>query len=98
MHEHKVWLWLDNFTMYSCQVEVRGAVLLVMEVSRLLGLEDCEMANKEQLHLLRLLTPITKLYTAKQVLLLILHWFAWFPFQIQIQLGMKGHKFTIPII
>jgi len=48
-------------------VETRAAFLLTMEVSRLLGLQECNEASGVELQLLRLLTPITKLYTAKQV-------------------------------
>ena len=38
-----------------------------MEVSLLLGKQECNEASDVDLQLLRLLTPITKLYTAKQV-------------------------------
>lgn len=38
-----------------------------MEVGRLLGKQECNKASDVELQLLRLLTPITKLYTAKQV-------------------------------
>ncbi|KXJ28911.1 acyl-CoA dehydrogenase family member 11 [Exaiptasia diaphana] len=55
-------------TLARLEVEVRGSFLLLMELSRLLGLDDCKMANEEQLNLLRLLTPISKLYTAKQAM------------------------------
>jgi len=48
-------------------VETRAAFLLTMEVSRLLGKQECNEASDVELQLLRLLTPITKLYTAKQV-------------------------------
>ena len=49
------------------QVETRAAFLLTMEVSRLLGKQECNEASDVELQLLRLLTPIAKLYTAKQV-------------------------------
>lgn len=49
------------------QVETRAAFLLSMEVARLLGKQDCNEASDVETQLLRLLTPITKLYTAKQV-------------------------------
>ena len=49
------------------QVETRAAFLLTMEVSRLLGKQECNEASDVDLQLLRLLTPIAKLYTAKQV-------------------------------
>ncbi|XP_015672936.1 acyl-CoA dehydrogenase family member 11-like [Protobothrops mucrosquamatus] len=40
--------------------------LLVMELARLLGLEETKMATEQEKHMLRLLTPLAKLYTAKQ--------------------------------
>ena len=49
------------------QIECRGALYLVLELSRLLGLEETNEANEEDQLLLRLLMPVTKLYTAKQV-------------------------------
>ncbi|XP_048582905.1 acyl-CoA dehydrogenase family member 11 [Nematostella vectensis] len=55
-------------TIAKLQVELRAAFLLVMEVVRLLGLEECSMATECDKHLLRLLTPIAKLYTAKQAI------------------------------
>ncbi|CAI9598619.1 unnamed protein product [Staurois parvus] len=53
-------------TMARMEVEARGAFLLLMEVARLLGLEETNMATEQDQHLLRLLTPIAKLYTGKQ--------------------------------
>lgn len=55
------------FNFYSIQLETRAAFLLTMEVGRLLGKQECNEASDVELQLLRLLTPITKLYTAKQV-------------------------------
>lgn len=55
-------------TMARMEVEARGAFLLLMEVARLLGLEETNMATEQDQHLLRLLTPIAKLYTGKQAL------------------------------
>lgn len=49
------------------QVETRGAFLLVMDVCRLLGREESGVATQLDTHLLRLLTPVVKLYTGKQV-------------------------------
>ena len=48
-------------------MEARAAFLLVMEVSRLLGREETGVASPMDRHLLRLLTPVLKLYSAKQV-------------------------------
>ncbi|XP_078467763.1 acyl-CoA dehydrogenase family member 11-like isoform X1 [Lampetra fluviatilis] len=53
-------------TLARMEVEARGAFLLVMEVARLLGLEEVGDATPRQRLLLRLLTPLAKLYTAKQ--------------------------------
>lgn len=54
--------------MPSClKVETRAALLLVMDVCRLLGREESGTATQLDANLLRLLTPVTKLYTGKQV-------------------------------
>lgn len=58
-------------TMARMEVQARGAFLLLMEVARLLGLEETNMATEQDQHLLRLLTPITKLYTGKQAISII---------------------------
>ncbi|XP_075069286.1 acyl-CoA dehydrogenase family member 11-like [Mixophyes fleayi] len=55
-------------TLARMEVEARGAFLLLMEVSRLLGLEETNMATEQDQHLLRLITPIAKLYTGKQAI------------------------------
>lgn len=49
------------------QVETRAAFLLVMDVCRLLGGEESGLATQLDRDLLRLLTPVVKLYTGKQV-------------------------------
>lgn len=53
-------------TLARMEVETRGAFLLVMEVCRLLGREESGTATQLDTHLLRLLTPVVKLYTGKQ--------------------------------
>lgn len=58
-------------TLARMEVQVRGAFLLVMEISRLLGLEETNTATTEDQHMLRLLTPIGKLYTGKQAVAVI---------------------------
>ncbi|XP_040272629.1 acyl-CoA dehydrogenase family member 11-like isoform X1 [Bufo bufo] len=58
-------------TMAHMEVQARGAFLLLMEVARLLGLEETNMATEQDQHLLRLLTPITKLFTGKQAIAVI---------------------------
>ncbi|XP_012819170.1 novel acyl-CoA-dehydrogenase protein isoform X1 [Xenopus tropicalis] len=55
-------------TMARMEVEARGAFLIMMEISRLLGLEETNMATEQDQLLLRLLIPVTKLYTGKQAL------------------------------
>ncbi|KAL7986750.1 hypothetical protein Chor_013033 [Crotalus horridus] len=54
-------------TLARMEVQVQGAFLLVMELARLLGLEETKMATEQEKLMLRLLTPLAKLYTAKQV-------------------------------
>ena len=56
-----------RFNLNIAQVETRAAFLLTMEVGRLLGKQECNEASDVELQLLRLLTPIAKLYTAKEV-------------------------------
>ncbi|XP_032435332.1 acyl-CoA dehydrogenase family member 11 [Xiphophorus hellerii] len=53
-------------TLARMEVETRAAFLLVMDVCRLLGREESGLASQLDLHLLRLLTPVVKLYTGKQ--------------------------------
>ncbi|XP_061762429.1 acyl-CoA dehydrogenase family member 11-like [Nerophis ophidion] len=53
-------------TLARMEVETRGAFLLVMDVCRLLGREESGVATQLDAHLLRLLTPVVKLYTGKQ--------------------------------
>ncbi|XP_028269275.1 acyl-CoA dehydrogenase family member 11 isoform X2 [Parambassis ranga] len=53
-------------TLARMEVETRGAFLLVMDVCRLLGREENGVATQLDTHLLRLLTPVVKLYTGKQ--------------------------------
>ncbi|XP_068268652.1 acyl-CoA dehydrogenase family member 11-like [Nyctibius grandis] len=53
-------------TIARMEVQTRGAFLLVMEIVRLLGLVETNMASEQDQLLLRLLIPVTKLYTGKQ--------------------------------
>ncbi|XP_070619117.1 acyl-CoA dehydrogenase family member 11-like isoform X1 [Erythrolamprus reginae] len=53
-------------TLARMEVQTQAAFLLAMEVARLLGLEETKEATEQEKHLLRLLTPLAKLYTAKQ--------------------------------
>jgi putative acyl-CoA dehydrogenase len=55
-------------TLADMQLEFRAGFLLAFRVVELLGKEECETATKSELQLLRLLTPVAKLYTAKQAI------------------------------
>lgn len=48
-------------------MEARGAASLVFELARLLGHEEVGIATEREILLLRLLVPVMKLYTGKQV-------------------------------
>jgi len=53
-------------TLAGLQAEFEGAFLLAFRVVELLGREEAEEISEEETHLLRILTPIVKLTTAKQ--------------------------------
>ncbi|XP_071482238.1 acyl-CoA dehydrogenase family member 11-like [Diadema antillarum] len=53
-------------TLSRMEVESRGALALLMESARLLGRQENGLATEEDTNLLRLATPIFKLYTGKQ--------------------------------
>ncbi|KAG8146164.1 hypothetical protein E2320_012547 [Naja naja] len=55
-------------TLTRMEVQTQAAFLLAMELARLLGLEETKMATEQEKHMLRLLTPLAKLYTAKQAI------------------------------
>ena len=55
-------------TIAQMDVQSRGATILVLEMARHLGLSDCGKSIVHEEHLLRLMTPIAKLYTAKQAI------------------------------
>ena len=57
---------LHMHTLAGMEVETRAAMALVLELARLLGLQENGKASKNDKLVFRLLTPITKLYTAKQ--------------------------------
>ncbi|MCB0408367.1 MAG: acyl-CoA dehydrogenase family protein [Bdellovibrionales bacterium] len=57
-------LFINVFTKMNCQLYASAS--LTFEVARLLGKEETHQANSDEKYLLRLLTPITKLFTAKQ--------------------------------
>lgn len=53
-------------TLATLEAAYAGALLLTLRVAELLGREECGVATADELALLRLLTPVAKLYTAKQ--------------------------------
>jgi hypothetical protein len=53
-------------TLAEMELETRAATLLVAHASVLLGKEESNVHSKEEGSILRLLTPLAKLYTAKQ--------------------------------
>ncbi|KTD56448.1 acyl-CoA dehydrogenase family protein [Legionella shakespearei] len=58
-------------TLAMMQVEFEGAFHLVFHAVELLGKEELNEASKEEQAILRLLTPLIKLYTAKQAIALV---------------------------
>lgn len=53
-------------TLTALECETRGATLMVLHAAALLGRDETGVASETERKLLRLLTPVTKLYTAKQ--------------------------------
>ena len=53
-------------TLTELEVEVRGSLLMLLESARLLGLQECGLASEHQRHLLRIISPLLKLWTGKQ--------------------------------
>lgn len=57
---------LHAATLATLRAASAGALLLGLRVAELLGREECGVATDDELALLRLLTPVAKLYTARQ--------------------------------
>ncbi|HET7570470.1 MAG TPA: acyl-CoA dehydrogenase family protein [Gammaproteobacteria bacterium] len=55
-------------TLADLEAEHAGAFYLAFEMARLLGRDECDEANDADKGLLRLMTPVVKLYTAKQAI------------------------------
>ena len=55
-------------TLADMQLELRAAFLLAFRVVELLGKEESGEASEPEMHLLRFLIPVAKLYTAKQAI------------------------------
>jgi len=53
-------------TLAALEVELHGSTVLEMHCASLLGAEDCGEASADDVAELRLLTPLAKLYTARQ--------------------------------
>ena len=49
------------------EAETRGCMALMLDLARQMGLEDCGKIGEEDRLLLRLMTPVAKMYTAKAV-------------------------------
>ncbi|CAJ0568761.1 unnamed protein product, partial [Mesorhabditis spiculigera] len=58
-------------TLAKLEVEARGCFLMLMDAARLLGVQESGKATLNELVMLRLITPVLKLYTAKQCVPLI---------------------------
>lgn len=54
-------------TLARMELETRGSLLLILEVARWLGMDDNGVISDQDNLMLRMMTPILKLYTAKQV-------------------------------
>jgi putative acyl-CoA dehydrogenase len=50
------------------EIAYQSSTLLTMYLTRLLGKEDCGISNSNEEALLRILTPVAKLYTAKEAI------------------------------
>ncbi|HET7921611.1 MAG TPA: acyl-CoA dehydrogenase family protein, partial [Gammaproteobacteria bacterium] len=59
---------LHRETLADMECELAGGFHLAFEVATLLGREETGMATADELALLRLLTPVAKLYTGKQAI------------------------------
>ncbi|XP_065830390.1 acyl-CoA dehydrogenase family member 11-like [Oscarella lobularis] len=53
-------------TLARLELETRGGLILTMEIAKLLGMEENGKGDNDHQLLMRLLTPLAKLYTAKQ--------------------------------
>lgn len=56
---------LHKMTLAKLESEFRGCLMLVLHTARLLGKVECGEADDQEERLLRILTPIVKLFTAK---------------------------------
>ncbi|XP_063448319.1 acyl-CoA dehydrogenase family member 11-like [Mytilus trossulus] len=61
-------LHVQTSTLARLDTEVRAATLFVFQAVSLLSKQESGLATEDELHLLRLLTPLIKLYTGKQAM------------------------------
>ena len=54
-----------SITKFIFQIETRGCSILLLDLARQLGLQDCGQISDMDSLLLRLMTPVAKFYTAK---------------------------------
>jgi len=55
-------------TLLTMETEVRGCTALMLELARLVGLEESGKASEQEVMLLRLLMPVAKAFTAKKAM------------------------------
>src|SRR5437763_576101 len=60
---------LHRHTLAGLEARCRACFLLTFRVVELLGKEECGTATDSELAMLRLHTPVAKLYTAKQAVI-----------------------------
>ncbi len=58
-------------TLVKCEVKYTGSFLFIFYVIELLGKSECGKSNFDESKMLRLLTPIVKLYTGKESIIVI---------------------------
>jgi putative acyl-CoA dehydrogenase len=59
---------LHQKSLREMEIAYQSNTMLALFLARLLGKEDCKLASESEQALLRLLTPVAKLYTAKQAI------------------------------
>eukprot|EP00095_Tigriopus_kingsejongensis_P011261 maker-scaffold708_size108518-snap-gene-0.18 protein:Tk11261 transcript:maker-scaffold708_size108518-snap-gene-0.18-mRNA-1 annotation:"hypothetical protein BRAFLDRAFT_122038" len=53
-------------TMARMEVEIRGCEILMLDIARMVGLDDAKAIGDQDRLILRLMTPVAKFYTGKQ--------------------------------
>jgi hypothetical protein len=62
IHDHPIHVKV----LAKMEMEARAATLLALDLARFLGMADCGMIQEKDSNVFRLMTPVAKLYTAKQ--------------------------------